>query len=70
MNMDDFKSIFSSKTFWGGAMAVVAGILGVFGYTVLPEDQAALIDGGAAIAAAMGGMIAIWGRAVASKKIG
>ena len=68
--MNDFKSIFASKTFWGGAMAALAGILGLFGYSLLPEDQALLVDGGAAIAASIGGVIAIWGRVKASKRIG
>ena len=63
------KSIFASRTFWGGATAVVAGILGFFGYTLLPADQAVLVDGGAAVAASIGGLIAIWGRVKASKII-
>lgn len=67
--MDDFKNLFASKTFWGGVIAVLAGILGVFGYTLAADDQAALIDGGAAVAAAIGGGIAIWGRIRATKKI-
>ena len=68
--MNDFKSIFASKTFWGGAIALLAGILGFFGYSLLPDDQAVLVDGGTAAAAAVGGVIAIWGRVKASKKIG
>ena len=68
--MDDFKELWKSKTFWGGLIALLAGILGIFGYTLLPEDQAALVDGGTAIAASIGGVIAIWGRVKASKKIG
>ena len=68
--MDDFKSLLTSKTFWGGVIALLAGVLGIFGYTLLPEDQAALVDGVAAAAAAVGGVIAIWGRVKASKKIG
>lgn len=68
--MDDFKSIFSSKTFWGGLLAIVAGVLGFFGYTMGTEDQAMLVDSIAAVAAAVGGVIAIWGRVKASKVIG
>lgn len=68
--MDDFKSLLASKTFWGGFIAVLAGVLGFFGYQILPEDQAALVDAGAAVAASVGGVIAIWGRIKASKKIG
>ena len=68
--MDDFKSLWASKTFWGGLIAVLAGVLGFFGYQLLPDDQAALVEGGSAVAAAIGGVIAIWGRVKASKKIG
>ena len=68
--MNDFKNIFASKTFWGGAIAALGGIMGLFGYTLLPGDQALLVDGGAAIAASLGGVIAIWGRVRASKRIG
>ena len=64
------KSWWASKTVWGGLLALVAGVAGVFGYQLLPEDQAALIDGGAALAASLGGVIAIWGRVRASKGIG
>ena len=67
--MDDFKSLFASRTFWGGALAVVAGILGFFGYQIGGPDQAALIEAGSAIAASVGGVIAIWGRVKASKII-
>ena len=67
--MDDFKSLFASKTFWGGALAVVAGILGFFGYQIGGPDQAALIEAGSAIAASVGGVIAIIGRIKATKEI-
>ena len=68
--MNDNKNWWASKTVWGGLIALVAGALGVFGYTLLPDDQAALIDGGSAVAASLGGIIAIWGRVCASKQIG
>lgn len=67
--MYDYKSIFASRTFWGGLIAIIAGVLGFFGYQLLPADQAALVDGGAALAASLGGAIAIWGRVRASKMI-
>ena len=67
--MDDFKSIFISKTFWGGAIAVIAGVLGFFGYQIGGADQGALIEQGATIAASIGGLIAIIGRVKASKLI-
>ena len=68
--MDGWKSIFASKTFWGGVIAVFAGIAGFWGWTLTADDQQALIDLGVGIAASIGGVIAIWGRVKASKKIG
>lgn len=67
--MDGIKSLFLSKTFWGGLIAVLAGVLGFFGYEIAGSDQAALVEGGSAVAATIGGMIAIIGRIYASKKI-
>ena len=67
--MFDEKSWWASKSVWGGLIAIIAGVLGFFGYQLLPADQAALVDGGAALAASLGGVIAIWGRVRASKMI-
>ena len=67
--MYDYKSIFASRTFWGGLLAIAAGVLGFFGYELGGGDQAALIDAGAAAAASLGGVIAIWGRVKATKEI-
>ena len=67
--MDDFKSLFASKTFWGGVIAVLAGVLGFFGYELGGADQGALITMCADVVASVGGVIAIWGRVKASKLI-
>lgn len=71
MSLDDIelKSLFASKTFWGGFIAVLAGVLGFFGYELSPADQVSLIEAGVAIVASIGGLIAIFGRIRASKKI-
>jgi len=68
--MTDMKSILASKTVWGGLIAIAAALLGMFGYTVTPSDQVAVVDAIAAVAAAVGGAIAIFGRIVATKRIG
>ena len=68
--MDDFKSIFASRTFWGGLLAIMAGVLGFFGWTLTADDQQALVDLGVSVAASLGGVVAIWGRVRASKQIG
>lgn len=64
------KSVWSSKAVWGGLIAVVASVLGIWGYSVTPADQASIVELLTSVAAAIGGGIAIWGRVVASKKIG
>lgn len=68
--MEEVKSLFASKTFWGALVALVGGIGAIFGYTIAPADQTALITDLSGVASAIGSVIAIYGRAVASKKIG
>jgi hypothetical protein len=68
--MYDVKSIFASKTVWGGLIAVAAALLGLFGYTITPADQVAVVEAVAAIGSAVGGVLAIYGRIVATKRIG
>ena len=68
--MSDVKTLFASKTFWGAFVAVLAGALSLFGYQLGAADQAELINALSGIAAAAGGLLAIYGRFVASKRIG
>ena len=71
MDLDDgVKSFLYSKTVWGGVIAVAAGALGFFGWSVSTDDQQAMIDLAVAAAGAVGGLVAIYGRVRASKKIG
>ncbi len=68
--MPEVKTLFTSKTFWGAFVAMLAGVLSIFGYHVSPGDQAELINSVSGIAGAAGGLFAIYGRIVASKRIG
>jgi CDP-diglyceride synthetase len=68
--MSDVKSLFASKTVWGAVIAILAGALSLFGYQLDAGDQAELINIASGIAATAGGLIAIFGRIVASKRIG
>ncbi len=68
--MDGFKSILESRTFWGAAVALLAGVLAIFHYSLSADDQAQLVDIIAGVGAAAGGLVAIIGRVLASKKIG
>ena len=67
--MNQYKKLFESKTFWGGLMAVAAGILGFLGYIFLEADQERVIEIIMSFGAAIGGIIAIYGRISASKLI-
>lgn len=75
--MNGTKGALSSVGVWGGIVAVLAGIIGVFGYAVSPEDINTLANSAqqiylavSGIAGVFGGLVAIWGRIRASKKIG
>lgn len=63
------KSWFQSKTIWGGLIAVIVPLLTLAGFEITPEDQAAFGDAVTAIVTAAGGILAIYGRVVASKEI-
>jgi hypothetical protein len=67
--MEFSKSWIRSKTIWGGAVAVLAGALGLFDYTITPPDQAELSQLLESLASTGGGLLAIVGRIVASKRI-
>lgn len=68
--MFDTKSILASKTIWGGAVALIAGVAGVMGYTVDASAQADIVNLITAIAGIAGGAVSIYGRIAATKKIG
>ena len=67
---DDQKSWWMSKTILGGIAALMGGILGVFGYTFAPEDQALLVEIIGTGITVMGSAVAIWGRTKATKALG
>jgi hypothetical protein len=63
--MEDTKSIFLSRTFWGVVLAVLMPLLRKFG---LEFDDRATQDLVEAITVAVGGLLAIYGRVKASRK--
>ncbi len=67
--MDELKPLIESKTFWGAAAAIAAGALGLGHYTLSPADAAHAVDLIVSIVSGVGGLIAIYGRVVASKRI-
>lgn len=67
--MSDVKEWYMSKTVWGGAVAILASCGGFFGLEIGPDEQGGLVEGLIALAAAAGGLIAIWGRISARKRL-
>lgn len=67
--MDEMKPLVESKTFWGAVVALGAGGLSLGHYTLSPADAAHAVDLITGMASAVGGILAIYGRVVASKKI-
>ena len=70
MEIGNSKTWWQSKTVWGGLIALLAGIAGIFGYTLHPEDQNLIVEAGTSVVALVGGVIAVWGRVKASKTVG
>lgn len=68
--MDELKPLVQSKTFWGAVVALGGSALSLGHYTLSTADAAQLVDLISGIASALGGLIAIYGRLVASKQIG
>jgi hypothetical protein len=69
MIMNDVKPWYMSKGVWGGLIAMLAAILGDFGYALGADDQVALADIALSIGGALGGLLAIYGRVKASKGV-
>lgn len=68
--MEDKKSLFASKTFWGAILAGGSALLGIFGVEVSEGEKNAILEGATAVGAVVGTLVAIWGRFKASKRIG
>ena len=69
MSLYDEKTWYQSKAVWGGVVAVVAAVAGYFGLPLGEADQAALVDAALAVAGAVGGILAIYGRVTAEKQV-
>lgn len=63
------KKWWESKAVWGGLIAVGAGIAGVFGFAVSAEEQEAIAGAITALASAIGGALAVYGRIKANSGI-
>jgi hypothetical protein len=67
--MYDNKSLFASKAVWGGAVAILAGVASLLGYTVDPAAQTSIVELATGVASLVGGALAVWGRIKATKRI-
>ena len=63
------KKWYASKTLWGAALAAVAGLAGLFGYTVSPDEVANIEQAAVSIVSIVGGLVAAYGRIAATKAI-
>lgn len=64
------KHALKSKGVWGGVVAVAGGVGSLLGYSISPQDAAQLPVLLAGIASSVGGVLAIFGRIKANRKIG
>jgi hypothetical protein len=67
--VSDLKIWYLSKTVWGGVVAILASCANFLGLDITNEDQSGLVDGLTALAAAAGGLLAIWGRISARTRL-
>jgi hypothetical protein len=67
--MGELKNWYMSKTVWGGLVAILASCANLLGLDIAPDEQSGLVDGVTALAAAAGGLVAIWGRISARERL-
>lgn len=68
--MDEMKQWYLSKTVWGALVAIVASLLSGIGFELGADAQGELADDLVSLAGAIGGLIAIYGRLTAEKRLG
>ena len=68
--MEDTKPIYLSTTFWSSIVVVLSGVAGLFGYVITEADQQSIVHLLVSGATTIGGALAIYGRIVATKRIG
>lgn len=64
------KSWWQSKTIIGGAIAVVAGLVGLFGVDIDVSTQDAVAQNLVAVGSSLGGLVSIYGRLKVKHMIG
>ena len=64
------KQWYLSKTVWGALIAILASLLPGMGIELGAEARGQLADSLVSLAGAIGGLIAIYGRLTAEKRLG
>jgi hypothetical protein len=65
----EVKKWWQSKAVWGGLIAVGSAVAGAFGIVVDEPTQEQIAEYAVVIAGAVGGLLAIYGRLKADKKL-
>lgn len=68
--MDETKQWCLSKTVWGALIAILASLLPAMGMEIDGDAQSRLADDLVSLAGAIGGLVAIYGRLTAEKRLG
>ncbi len=69
MNEQD-KPWYGSRTVWAALVTIAAGGAGAAGLTIAEGEQQALIDGLLGAVTAIAGLVALFGRLAARRRIG
>lgn len=67
--MPDTKNWYESKAVWGGIVAAGASLAGLIGLDLPDGSTADLVEALTALAGAIGGILAVYGRISAEKRL-
>ncbi|MBB1248271.1 hypothetical protein [Rhizobium sp. G21] len=67
--MDDTKAWHQSKTVWGALVAILASVLQAAGSPLAPGMEHDLVEALTTLAGAAGGLLAIYGRLSADRRV-
>ena len=67
--MEEMKQWYLSKTVWGALIAILASLLPGMGIELGADARGQLADNLVSLAGAVGGLIAIYGRLTAEKRL-
>ncbi|MBA4783829.1 MAG: hypothetical protein H2045_11515 [Rhizobiales bacterium] len=67
--MTETKPWYLSRAVWGALIAIAASIAATFGILLGEQDQASLTEAILQISGAIGALVALYGRLVASRRL-